>query len=108
MQRRQRPPLAGTPLPNPVPRPNKLPTYFKHMLQLWGEAEVADADADAEAAAVVAVEDVEVWDSNQPHPKTTITKETRRHPQTRPPKGGKGRTRTRRIWEHEKPIQKME
>ena len=68
------------------------------MLQLWGEAEVADADAEAEAADVVVVEDVEVWDSNQPYLKTTITKEGRRHPQAHPPKGGKGRTRRRRIW----------
>ena len=68
------------------------------MLQLWGEAEVADADA--EATDVVAMEDVEVWDSNQPLLKTTITKEGRRHPQLRPPppKGEKGRTWRQRIW----------
>ena len=66
------------------------------MLQLWGEAEVADADADEEAADVVAVDDVGAWGSNQPHLKTTITKEDRRHPQA--PGGGTGRTRSRRIW----------
>ena len=59
------------------------------MLQLWGEAEVAGADAedvdaedtDAEDADVVALDDVEAWDSDHPRLQTTITKEGRRHPQ---------------------------
>ena len=53
-----------------------------------GEVEIADADADEEAADVVATDDGGAWGSNQPHLKTIITKEARRHPQVRPPQGG--------------------
>ena len=49
---------------------------------------VADVDAVAEDTNVAAVDDVEAWDSDQPRLQTTITKEGRRHPQARPPKGG--------------------
>ena len=48
------------PLPSPLPKPNKLPTYSKRMRQLWGEVEGADADVVEETTDVVAVEDVEV------------------------------------------------
>ena len=79
------------------------------MRQLWGEAEDADADVVEEAADVVAVDNVRAWGSNPPRLKPKITKETRRLPQARPLQGGgKGRTRGWRIWEHGKPIQKME
>ena len=47
-----------------------------------------DADADKEAADVVVVGGVGAWGSNQPHLKTIITKEARRHPQARLPQGG--------------------
>ena len=58
------------------------------MRQLWGEAEAADADVVEEAADVVAMDDVGAWGSNPPRLKPTITKEARRLPKARAPKGG--------------------
>ena len=84
-------PTGWNPLHSPIlPKPNKLPTYSKRMRQLWREVEGAAADVTEEAADAVAVDDVEAWGFNPPHLKTTITKEARRLPQARPPRGGEG------------------
>ena len=60
------------------------------MRQLWGELEDAGADVVKEATDVVAVDHVGVWGSNPPRLKPKITKEARRLPKARPPKGGEG------------------
>ena len=61
------------------------------MRQLWREIEDTDVDVVEETADVVAVDDAGAWDSNQPHLKTTTTKEARRLPQATPPQwGGEG------------------